>query len=233
MKKRTDEGHAALRLLVRSVLMEAAATSQVATDANLALMRRQSGSQTAYVLYVPAMVEQMLVSGDIESEAISKAIVGYISILPHQGEAWNAGEVKLSAAQKGYGPLMYQYAMSDFAGGLFPDRGSTSQAARGVWQKYLSRSDVEKKPFDDPKNPKTPDKIDDMVPARGTTYDGDEAYLNQAYDAPGDASGRSGLMQAHQTFVQNMAAKKFNKATVETMIDNMGDEYFGARYRDG
>lgn len=233
MKKRTDEGHAALRRLVRGILMEAAATSQVASSANLALMRRQSGGQMAYVLYVPAGVEQILTSGDIEPDAIAKAIVGFISIKPHEGEAWNAGEVKLSAAQKGYGPLMYQYAMSDYAGGLFPDRGSTSQAARGVWQKYAARSDVEKKPFDDPKNPKTPEPIDDMIPARGTAYDGDEAYLNQAYDAPGDASGRSGLMQAHTTFLQNMAAKKFNKQTVETMIDSLGDEYFGARYRNG
>jgi len=233
MKKRTDEGYAVLRQLVRGVLVEAAATSQVASGAGLALMRRESGGQMAYVLYAPTSVEQMLDSGDIEADAISKAIYGYISIKPHEGEAWNAGEVKLSAAQKGYGPLMYQYAMNDYAGGLFPDRGSTSQAARGVWQKYAANPQVEKKPFDDPSNPKTPDKIDDMIPARGTSYDGDEAYLNQAYDAPGDAGGRSGLMQAHQTFLQNMTAKKFNKQTVETMIDSMGDEYFSARYRNG
>ena len=223
----------ALRRVVRGVLKEAAATTQNAAGANLALMRRQSGSQTAYVLYAPAVVEQMLTSGNIDASEISKAIYGYISILPHQGEAWNAGEVKLSAAQKGYGPLMYQYAMSDFAGGLFPDRGSTSQAARGVWQKYAARADVEKKPFDNPAQPKTPDKIDDMKPARGTTYDGEEAYLNQAYDAPGDASGRSGLMQAHKDFLQKMAGQKVNSQTVETMIDSLGDEYFGSRYRDG
>lgn len=223
----------ALRRVVRGVLKEAAATTQNAAGNNLALMRRQAKGQTAYVLYAPAIVEQMLTSGDIDADQISKAIYGYISILPHQGEAWNAGEVKLSAAQKGYGPLMYQYAMSDYAGGLFPDRGSTSQAARGVWQKYNARADVEKKPFDDPKNPKTPDKVDDMKPAAGTAYDGDEAYLNQAYDAPGDASGRSGLMQAHKQFLQKMAAQKISSQVVETMIDSLGDEYFGSRYRDG
>ena len=65
---------------------------------------------------------------------------------------------------------------------------STSTAARGVWQKYAARPDVEKKPFDDPKQPKTPDPIDDMKPAAGTSYQGDDAYLNQAYDAPGDAT---------------------------------------------
>ncbi len=224
--------HSSLRKFVRAILAEAAMTSQGAASNGLALMRKNSGGQNVYVLYVPAEVEKMLVSGDIENEAIGRAIVGFISIQPHEGEAWNAGEVKLSAAQKGYGPLMYQYAMTDYAGGLFPDRGSTSAKARTVWQKYAARADVEKKPFDDPKSPKTPDPIDDMKPARGTTYDGDEAFLNQAYDAPGDASGRSGLMAAHQQFVTDMTAKKFPKNVVETMIDNLGDEYFSVRYRE-
>lgn len=226
--------HSILRKVIRNILIEAAATSQTASSAGLALMRRSSsGGRSTYVLYVPSIMEKMIVSGDIETDQIASAIVGFMSILPHQGEAWNAGEVKLSAAQKGYGPLMYQFAMNDYAGGLFPDRGSTSQAARKVWQVYNSRSDVEKKPFDNPKSPKTPDPIDDMEPARGTSYDGEEAYLNQAYDAPGDASGRSGMMQAHQQFLANMAAKGIQKPAVEATIENIGDEYFSARYRDG
>jgi len=175
----------------------------------------------------------MLTSGDIETSDITKAIVGFISVLPHQGKCWNAGEVKLSAAQKGYGPLMYQFAMSDFTGGLFPDRGSTSSAARVVWQKYGQRADVVKKKFDDEKNPKTPDPADDCSMARGTTMDGDEAYLNQAYDAPGDASGRSGFMTKHKEFLASMAAKKIQSGVVESTIENLGDEYFGGRYRDG
>ena len=225
--------HSALRKYVRAVLVEVMKTTQDAAGSNLALMRVTDGQgKNTYVLYVPSAVEQMLVSGDIKHENISRAIVGFMYVQPHQGEAWNAGEVKLSAAQKGYGPLMYQYAMSDFAGGLFPDRGSTSQKARVVWQRYNQDSSVEKKPFDDPKNPKTPEPIDDMVAARGTTYDGDEAYLNQAYDAPGDASGRSSLMAAHQQFLTAMAAKKFTKNVVESMIENIGDEYFSMRYRE-
>lgn len=225
--------HSALRKYVRAVLVEAMKTTKDASGNNLALMRStDSKGRNTYILYVPSMVEQMLTSGEIEHEGISQAIVGFISVQPHQGKAWNAGEVKLSAAQKGYGPLMYKYAMSDFAGGLFPDRGTTSQKARVVWQRYNQDSSVEKKPFDDPKNPKTPDTIDDMIPARGTSYQGDEAYLNQAYDTPGDASGRSGLMQAHQQFLTAMAAKKFQKNVVETMIENIGDEYFSMRYTE-
>ena len=175
----------------------------------------------------------MLVSGDIEASGIAKAIYGYMSIKLHQGECWNAGEVKLSAAQKGYGPLMYGYVMNDYAGGLFPDRGSTSPAARAVWQKYNQRADTKKSKFDDKKNPKTPDPGDDCDLARGTSLDGDEAYLNQAYDAPGDPGGRSTLLQAHQQFIADMEKKKFSRQVVETMIENMADEYFSMRYRDG
>ena len=40
-------------------------------------------------------------------------------------------------------------------------------------------------------------------------------------------------MQKHASFVANMAQKKFNKQVVETMIENLGDEYFSGRYRDG
>jgi len=223
-----------LREVIRRILIEAAATTQTAGSAGLALMRANDGhGRNTYVLYVPSIIEQMLVSGDIGYEDIAKGIVGYISVQPHQGGCWNAGEVKLSAAQKGYGPLMYQIAMTDFAGGLFPDRGSTSMAARAVWQKYVQRGDVEKKPFDDIKNPKTPDKADDCPLASGTSLSDETAFLNQAYDAPGDASGRSNLMAAHNQFLTNMAAKGFQKNVVETMIENVGDEYFSARYRDG
>jgi hypothetical protein len=222
-----------LRKVIRTIL-EAAANSHIAASNGLALMRRPSWSdRSVYVLYVPSIVEQMLVSGNIETSEIAKAIVGYMEIKPHQGDSWNAGEVKLSAAQKGYGPLMYQYAMNDYAGGLFPDRGSTSPAARAVWQKYNQRADTVKKKFDDKKNPKTPDPIDDADLATGTSLNGDEAYLNQAYDAPGDASGRSTLMSNHESFLVSMASKKFNKQVVESMIENLGDEYFSARYRDG
>jgi hypothetical protein len=197
-------------------------------------MRKPVGKGlTAYVLYVPATVEQMLTSGNIETSDIAKAIVGYLVIKTHEGDCWNAGEVKLAAAQKGFGPLMYQYAMNDYAGGLFPDRGSTSQAARAVWQKYDQRADTKKSKFDDKKSPKTPDPNDDCDLARGTTLDGEEAYLNQAYDAPGDAGGRSTLMTNHNNFLTAMAQKKFNKQVVESTIENIGDEYFSGRYRDG
>jgi len=224
---------AELRKLIREVLIvEAAKTAQNATGSGLAMMRStDKGGLTTYVLYSPSDVEQMLLSGDIESDQIAKAIHGYLVVRPHENECWNAGEVKYSAAQKGYGPLMYQSAMNDFAGGLFPDRGSVSPKAREVWKRFATRSDVEKRKFDDQRAPRTPEPDDDCRFVWGTTADDEDTmYLNQAYDAPGDASGRSDLMANHQRFVAAMLAKKMTKSVVETMIDNLGSEYFSMRY---
>lgn len=223
----------ALRKAIRLIL-EAAATSEIAISTGLALMKKQeSKGRNIYVLYVPSLVEQMLESGKIESSEISKAIFGFMTVKSHKDECWNAGEVKLSAAQKGYGPLMYQYVMNDYAGGLFPDRGSVSDAARAVWQKYNQRSDTQKNKFDDVTNPITPEPIDDCDLTRGTSVDGDDAYLNYAYDAPGDASGRSTLMNNHEEFLKLMAQKNYSKRVVESMIESLGDEYFTMRYRYG
>ena len=63
------------------------------------------------------------------------------------GNVWELDNV---AAQKGYGPLLYDIAMElvgpdDYIGddGLMPDMTHVSADARRVWQKYYERSDVE------------------------------------------------------------------------------------------
>jgi hypothetical protein len=151
-------------------------------------------------------------------------------VRPHKGDCWDAAEIKFSAAQKGYGPLMYELAMSDF-GKIMSDHGAgSSGSARGVWQKYDQRADVKKLPFDDVKNPKTPPKNDDckLIP----DVDGDVAYLNQAYAGKGDVSGKQTLMRAHQALVGQMQADGYKPGDVELALRMMGDEYFGHRYRE-
>jgi hypothetical protein len=213
------------------MLVEDAVAGKSAVSSGLALMRKPTtDGLTLYVVYVPSVIEGALSSGDITDETISKGIVAYLCVKPHQGDAWNAGEVKLAAAQKGYGPLMYGFAMNDFAGGLFPDREKVSASARNVWKKYSQRGDVTKQKFDDAKNPQTPDKIDDAPLVPGTDLKGGESYLNTAYDAPGDAGNRSELMQHHKKFIAHMAKKKMSASIVETMIEEIGDNYFKSRY---
>jgi hypothetical protein len=56
-----------------------------------------------------------------------------------------------SPTKKGWGPLLYDVAI-DYASlqgsGLMSDRTSVSDSARGVWEKYSKRSDVEKYQMD-------------------------------------------------------------------------------------
>lgn len=51
--------------------------------------------------------------------------------------------VRASAAEKGFGPLMYEIALSSGIAGLIPDNNGTSASARNVWRKFYEREDVE------------------------------------------------------------------------------------------
>lgn len=93
------------------------------------------------------------------------------------GRQWNASSIRNTAAIGGYGPLIYDIAMA-FEHGLLPDRTSVSAGARNVWAKYAQRSDVEKRPLDDERRPKTPPKIDD---APRLHNDPGEEFLDYAY----------------------------------------------------
>ena len=207
-------------------ILEAAVASGQAAGQNLALLRKNNGDNVVYVLYDPSKLAVGMDEGDPAG-----VIYGYLDVKPHHGDAWNAGEIKYAAAEKGYGPLMYELAMSDFHA-LMPDRLSTSTAARAVWQKYAARSDVEKKPLDNVADPKTPTKADDakLIP----DYDGEEAYLNNAYAGPGDGGAKPALMANHKDAAATIADQlQASPAAVESKIMHMGDEYFGNRYRDG
>ncbi len=77
---------------------------------------------------------------------------------------FEAFEVKMSTAPKGFGPLLYDIAMevaSEIGGGLYADRFEVSPEARRVWSYYdTNRPDVEKFVMDSPENELTPDLHD-------------------------------------------------------------------------
>ena len=95
-------------------------------------------------------------------------VVGFIVMLKtgeEQGECYDSFQVAQSVATKGYGPFMYDVAMrfaTSNGAGLTPTRSSLSSAAAGVWDFYdKKRGDVEKAPFDNIADPKTPPTKDD------------------------------------------------------------------------
>jgi hypothetical protein len=230
-----------LRRLIRT-LLEAAQTSSAAAAQGYALLKvRNSGnSGIEYILYNPssiaiALEDKELSGGSPIDEYIdgldpSQVIIGYLDVRPHRGDCWDAGEIKFAAAQKGYGPTMYELAMSDF-GRLMSDHGTgTSPSARVVWQKYAERPDIKQLKFDDVKEPKTPPKEDDCKLLANPN--GDIDYLNAAYAGAGESGGKDNLVKNHIDFMKQIENNGFKRSKVEFSIRMKADEYFSDRYAE-
>lgn len=72
----------------------------------------------------------------------NKKVMGFIEAIKKKGEI---PELAKSAAEKGYGPSMYDFILMSFDEGLVPDRESVSEAALNIWRHFLNnRSDVKK-----------------------------------------------------------------------------------------
>lgn len=216
-----------LRSYIR-FLVEAAVGGDAATKGGLALFRGQRSGRVMYILYDPKVLADEVKRPEFFSmrfsRPIDQIILGFIKAMPHSGDCHDAMEVKMSAASKGYGPLMYDIVMSDGDGGLMPDRVSTSGQAKKLWQFYGDkRSDVKKKPFDDERDPKTPEKDDDCALV------GDDV-LDAAYDGPGQSGTKSQLMQRHEEVAHQFEEHGLKKQALENVLMNMGDTLFDTKY---
>jgi hypothetical protein len=141
---------------------------------NLALIGIISKTSTSYILWNPTKLAKLLVphkslpkegrASVVQEDLVAHAsdfMVGRIVLQPHRGEMWNAWEVISSAAASGYGPLMYDIAMSKL-GRIAADRDAVTSQAESVWQYYLDkRPNIKHLTFDDVEDPRTPPKLDD------------------------------------------------------------------------
>lgn len=150
-----------MKIKIKSLknLIEAAVSVSTA-DANGIALATFYQNETVYVLY-DAQSYLDLANDDADVSPLVDTIVGVISVSDPHGQAWGAKEIEFSAANHGYGPLMYDIAMS-LEGGLMSDRDTVSNDAKRVWRHYKNnRSDVDAKLFDNAKDPKTKTKEDD------------------------------------------------------------------------
>lgn len=218
-----------LRKYIR-ILVEAAVGGEQASKGGLALFRGQKGPHYLYVLYDPkALAEEAKGEGLYNmrfDRPLDQIILGFLKAEPRSGDCNDAMEVKMSAASKGYGPLMYDIVMSDGDGGLMPDRISTSDKAKNVWKFYSSkRKDVKKTPLDDYDNPKTPDTGDDCQ-----VVDDKDDVLNYSYDGAGQSGAKSQLLQRHEEVAAQFAENGMKKQALESILMNMGQSLFDAKY---
>jgi len=141
-----------------------------AKGGNLALVYNSRKKDTSYAtLFDRTKAEQLLsrTPGRLTPpEAISKSAVGFIKIGDHirympisgREQKTDAKSVQLSAAEAGYGPLMYDIALGmAYPDYVTSDRASVSNAALAVWTHYFkNRPDVERELIMDPRKVEGP-----------------------------------------------------------------------------
>jgi hypothetical protein len=209
-----------LRALVREELArlsEAAVTAAAAASAGLALMKPSDGTG-AYVLYDSKKVVAALagMSGETSWRLATaledkKAVVGMLHVDFERG-CRDSRAVMSSAAERGYGPLMYDVALAD--GPLAPMRGSVSLSAERVWRHYFEqRDDVTHKPLSGCRmHPKA------------------RPWLNFKYEVLSPMNASS-LTRAHDGVVKQLSGD-FVRSDVEAALRGAGDRYFDARYTE-
>lgn len=215
-----------LRTYIR-LLVEAAVSGKAAAENGQALYRRQAGKFVHYILYSPKALLEVTQDPDFFSmrfkKPLGEIVLAYIQAYPRQGECNNATQITVSVATKGYGPLLYDIVMSDSEGGIMPDRNSTSDPAKNVWQHYAKRGDVDMHPFDDVDDPKTPEKDDDCLMV------GDE-LLDQSFDGAGQGGAKASLLQNHEKAMEQIATEKLSRKSLEGVLWQIADGYFNQRY---
>lgn len=176
-------------------------------------------------------------------------IVGFISYGDNRdgGKAYDAKEVRQSAAQQGFGPVMYDLAMED-AGSLMSDRESVSDSAEKIWTYfYNKRDDVLKMKLDNVFKPETDTEEDDAVifadvedvkvkdksgeEKKTKKYTRKREPLNYAYMSS-NATSIADLKSAHKKLM-NMLHKSVRADVndMEAKLHEMGHVFFWAKYR--
>ena len=113
------------------LFMEAAIPFEDIKKSEMALKSFGNGGQVLLVLYRPSALIRYV--QEWEQEVLDQLVVGMINLVPSE-ESNKIYEVKAIAAESGYGPVMYDMAMSYIAPKyLMADRKDVSDAARRVW----------------------------------------------------------------------------------------------------
>ncbi len=231
-----------VKFIALKQLIEAAVQPQNAGAQGTAILVLKSGEDVSVVAYDPSKliddVLQGVNDGDDSFETLEKngtpAIVGIVSMHPANemmdGKCHGSYIVQAAAARKGYGPMIYDLALS-LGRPVTSDRHNVSGDAKKVWDKYMSRGDVKKLPFDDIEDPKTDDPDDDCLIHKGIDS------LNNAYVKGGGDSPYSSMISNDKRALAsyNAALKKLN--TEPLTMDDWHDgiilaaaDYFTIKY---
>jgi hypothetical protein len=222
-----------LREYVRLAIAEAAVTPKEARGQGLALFIKEEKSYVYFCLYDPAGLLDAISEG--KTKGILSHVYGMLTLTKTSGTGKSPWEspmgavpVTRSAAQGGYGPMMYDIAMSHY-GTIYADRGSVTSDAKGIWQFYKdNRSDVKAFPVDDVDNPKTPSKEDDGHVKPG----GKKNPLNYVYST-NSRIGIGTLQQRHEKYaaeIVSAAGGKSSAKSVDAWFVELARKFFDSKY---
>lgn len=225
-----------IRKFIRTILEAAQNSSDVA------LLMDDSGSVKSLILWKPSILLKQFEKfeddlrwvriAQLMKESSSEWMFGFMKLdAPQSGRVgYGAWEVKLSAAQKGYGPLLYDAAMS-VCGSITASRDKVSSQAERVWDFYnKSRSDVKKLPFDDIDDPKTPSTDDDAVligqdhPSLDFAYEGSPSDINSMI-----VKNQEGIDEFDSMLSDLGIDVGSNK--IESVILEIGRAFFAGKYQ--
>jgi hypothetical protein len=128
-----------LRKIIRGILNESKFGMSWASPIDEAMVAHGNvGSDVALFIKGNGTVRDMTLYDPKENK-----VYGHIGIHKLSSGNWAVGGV---AAERGYGPLLYELAMTYvYPTGLMPTRdGDVRGVAEGVWKKFLGRDDVRK-----------------------------------------------------------------------------------------
>jgi len=222
-----------IRRFVRRIIQEKAKSVSSAQSSGLALfLNYPSGyGATRIILYNPSKLLDIFEEtfGNPTTEEITHSILGVVETEKWDGSPCNnvGNVINATAAEKGWGPLLYDVALSISNGGLMPDRGSVSSKASSVWNYYdKKRGDVKSIPLDNEDDPKTPSPKDDCPFVKGPEY------VNKVYKMTGSGVNVGDLARNHNVFIEQMKKnyKEASKEAVESMVARSALQFFTSKY---
>lgn len=241
---------ATLHQFVRGCLREAAIAADQAVESGLAMFVDMDGSSIELTLYDPNKALAMLqvigksnkkMTPDLEQEikyAITNGTLGSMMARQPYDNCQGAWEIASSAAEKGYGPMLYDILMAIAPNKtVMSDRESVSPSAKGVWSYYFwNRGDVEKLKLDDKSAPKTPTKFDDCSVFDAEMKRGDDVNpLNYAYKSKTSPKGAA-LERNHRDFLDSawttLKHLGINKKMITTYLKSANIFFFTHKMRN-
>lgn len=223
-----------LREFIRSVLVEKAVTTAEAKSLALWVFEGDTIIVIAYDSQVAmGAIKQAKANGGDAKDVLQQAMRGYLQLNKPEQPCWDALIVSNSAAEKGFGPLMYDIGFSlahDHT--LVSDRKSVSDKAKGIWQQMKDRKSSAHTPVD----VKMLDNVDDPITDEPNddckvhpTDDFDESPLNFAYTAkqPIDVSQ---FRQRHEEFLDWGEQNGIERDSLANAIENAGNDFFSGKY---